>query len=140
LVVAARRVRAPRVARLAQGAADLSSVDALVDPDVPVPNRPRTLVVGSDPYDDRITCLADLRTPSSLPPAMFDAIALTDARPARDFTVLDNAVQALRPEGVLVCGATWPTRHAISARFARVTRHGFGPWRVVEARNKRADG
>jgi len=132
-VTAGRRLRAPRVARIARGAVHGHGGDILVEVGVPFDRGARVLVVGSDPYDDRVTCLADLRAEGALPPRAFDLIALTDARPTRAFVAIDNADRALRHGGVLVCGATWPVGRALARRFDHVTKHGVGPWRVVEA-------
>ena len=123
----------PRVASVAAGALRVPGGDVLVEVGVPIPSRARVLVVGSDPYDERITCLADLRAEGALPPNTFDLIALTDARPVRSFAAIENAELALRPGGVLVCGATLPVTRALARRFDHVTKHGVGPWRVVEA-------
>jgi hypothetical protein len=126
-------LRAARVARIASQALPVADGDVLVEVGVPMPSDAGALVVGSDPYDGRVTCLADLRAEGALPPDAFDLIALTDARPTRGFMVIVNAQEALRRGGVLVCGATWPVGRALTRRFDHVNRHGIGPWQIVEA-------
>ncbi len=133
-------MRAPRIGRVAFGRLDATEGDVLVEVGVPAPDDARVLVVGSDPYDERITCLADLRVEGSLPEEEFDLVALADARPRRDLVVVENAIRALRPGGVLVCGGTWPLRRVLAGRFGHVARHGVGPWCVVEARKGRDAG
>jgi hypothetical protein len=122
--VASRRAREqPEAALLVDAGID-------VDADVSV----KAFVLGSDPYDERITCLADVRGPETLPPGRFDMVALVDARSRRASAAVENAFRALRPGGVLVCGATWPVAGQLRRRFDEVRGRGIGPWRVFEAR------
>jgi hypothetical protein len=128
-----RRRRGPGIAGLVNRACRPGAGDVLVEIGVPLVAGDGVLVVGADPLDDRVTCLADLRAPGSLPSAAFDVVALTDARPTWGWDTFDNAVRALRPGGVLVCGSSLPLRRRLD-RFADVRGHGVGPWRVIEAR------
>jgi hypothetical protein len=103
--------------------------------DLPWINGTTAMIVGTNPYDQRITCLADLEEPGALPPGSFDAVVLANALHGNAHaTVTANAFDALRAGGMLIASVPRRAAPEVTAAFESVARRRVGPWSVVVAR------
>jgi SAM-dependent methyltransferase len=97
--------------------------------------RERPLVLGTSPYDERITCLADLTEIGALPRGAFDAVVLAAtvySGPAE--VVVANVLRSLRPGGLIVASTPHRALKSFRASFDPVAIHRRGLWMIVDAR------